>query len=256
MSITLPNVRKLFIPDPGYTIFDGDLAGADAQVVAYEAEDEELKAAFRAGLDVHSLNATTVLGARFSKLSIDDPARYKLRQNSKQIVHGSNYGGSARTIAQIVGWTVHEVEEFQRKWFGAHPGILRWHQRTELALRTKRMVTNAFGYRRIYFDRVDALLPQALAWIPQSTVALVCFGGALAIRRNMPDVRLLVQVHDSLVGQIPTPLFDSLLPQLRDNLSTPVPYPDDPLVIQWGLKASTKSWGDCKTVKWPEKMAA
>lgn len=255
MSVTLPNIRKLFLPDESHTIFDVDLSGADAQVVAWEAEDEELKAAFRAGLDVHSFNAETVMGTRFSSLSKDDPKRYKLRQQSKQAVHGTNYGASARTLAQILGWTIHETELFQERWFSAHPGIRRWHERTELALRTKRMVTNAFGYRRIYFDRVDALLPQALAWIPQSTVALVCFRGAISLRRNVPDVRLLVQVHDSLVGQFPTHKTASVLPLLRRHLYNSVPYPD-PLTIQWGLAMSTKSWGDCEKTKWPEERMA
>jgi len=255
VSVSLPNIRKLFLPDPGYTMFDVDLAGADAQVVAWEADDEDLKTAFRRGDDVHSLNAATVMGDRFTRLSKDDPARYKLRQQSKQAVHGTNYGGSARTLAQILGWTIHETEVFQQKWFSAHPGIRAWHQRTELALRTSRTVRNAFGYRRIYFDRVDALLPQALAWIPQSTVALVCFRGALAVRRNLPHVQLLVQVHDSLVGQIPTAQLAETLPALQRHLHNAVPY-EDPLTIRWGLSLSDKSWGDCKDVPWPEEKIA
>jgi DNA polymerase-1 len=252
MSVSLPNIRKLFLPDPGYTMFDVDLAGADAQVVAWEAEDEDLKSAFRAGLDVHSFNAETVMGTRFSSLLKDDPVRYKLRSQSKQAVHGTNYGASARTLAQILGWTIHETELFQQKWFSAHPGIKAWHHRIELALRTNRTVHNAFGYRRIYFDRVDALLPQALAWVPQSTVALVCFRGALTVRRNLPHVQLLVQVHDSLVGQIPTHMLGTTLPQLRHHLHNAVPYPD-PLTIRWGLSLSEKSWGDCKDAEWPEE---
>jgi len=255
MSVSLPNIRKLFLPDPGYTMFDVDLAGADAQVVAWEAEDEDLKSAFRAGLDVHSFNAETVMGTRFSSLSKDDPVRYKLRSQSKQAVHGTNYGASARTLAQILGWTIHETELFQQKWFSAHPGIKAWHHRTELALRTNRTVHNAFGYRRIYFDRVDALLPQALAWVPQSTVALVCFRGALALRSNLPHVQLLVQVHDSLVGQIPTTQLAETLPKLRRHLHNVVPY-NDPLTIRWGLSLSEKSWGDCHDAEWPEEKIA
>ena len=53
LSIRLPNVRKLFITDPGYVMYEADLKGADAQVVAWEAEDDDLKAAFRAGVDIH-----------------------------------------------------------------------------------------------------------------------------------------------------------------------------------------------------------
>ena len=39
----MPNIRKLYVPDPGYEIFDIDFSGADAQVVAWEADDKPLK---------------------------------------------------------------------------------------------------------------------------------------------------------------------------------------------------------------------
>jgi hypothetical protein len=46
-TIDLPNVRKLFIPDPGKMIFDADLSGADLYVVVWEADDAGLKKALR-----------------------------------------------------------------------------------------------------------------------------------------------------------------------------------------------------------------
>ena len=55
-TISLPNIRKFFIPDPGMIIAECDLSGADAQVVAWEAGDEELKTAFRQGLKIHIKN--------------------------------------------------------------------------------------------------------------------------------------------------------------------------------------------------------
>ena len=58
--MSLPNVRELFLPDPDHVMFECDLKGADAQVVAWEADDEDLKAAFRAGIDVHSKNAKDI----------------------------------------------------------------------------------------------------------------------------------------------------------------------------------------------------
>ena len=64
MTVELPNIRKLFVPDPGYVIFDADLAGADAQVVAAEAGDSDLLAAFKGGLDVHTKNATDLGASR------------------------------------------------------------------------------------------------------------------------------------------------------------------------------------------------
>ena len=246
MTVELPNIRKQFVPDPGYVLFDVDLAGADAQVVAWEAEDEDLKRAFRSGLDIHVKNATDVLGEEFTKLEKGTYAYSKVRKQSKTSVHLTNYGGTAFTMNRnpIISWPLNKCETFQRDWFRLHPGVKHWHNRTDLELQTRRTIKNAFGYRIVYFDRLDGLLPQALAWVPQSTVALVTFKAAIKLVRECPWVEMLLQVHDSLVFQVPfhaAERYDDILRGLRVE----VPY-KDPLVIPWGMKCSTKSWGDCE----------
>lgn len=249
-DLELPNIRKVFIPDPGKTIFDCDLAGADAQVVAWEAEDEDLKAAFRRGEDIHAKNATDMWGSKFSSLSIDDPKRSKIRKQNKQGVHATNYGVSSRTLAMILGWTVKETEDFMARWFSMHPGILKWHERTQASLERSKSVSNAFGFRKVYTDRIDLLLPQALAWVPQSTVGLVC---AMAMNNleDIPWVEMLIQVHDSNVFQIPTDYVNPhRLKVIKEQMTITIPYPD-PLIIPFSLSYSTKSWGDCKKHPWP-----
>jgi DNA polymerase-1 len=242
MTVELPNVRKLFIPDPGYMLFDADLAGADAQVVAAESQDHDLLKAFREGLDVHSKNATDLWGTAFTSLA--DGPRKRKRQECKQGVHGTNYGAHPKTLSTILGWSIREAQDFQIRWFNLHPGIKEWHKRVDADLRRTRIAANRFGYRIIYFDRIDALLPQALAWIPQSTVAITAFKGALQLERRCPYVEILIQVHDSVVFQVPFKYADRV-DEFRAALSTPIPY-DPPLTIAWGLARSEKSWGECE----------
>jgi len=225
-----PELRYLYVPDAGYIIVDCDLDRADLQVVVWEADDPELKQVLREGVDVHTENAKTI-GCT--------------RPQAKAGVHATNYGAKPRTLATTLGITVKEAEAFQKRWFEAHPGIKEWHQRTEEALWANRMVANRFGYRRYYFDRVEGLLPQALAWVPQSTVGIVTNLGMLNIHKKLPEVQLLIQVHDSLVMQLPEDRIEELLPQVIDCMKVTVPY-DDPLVIGVGAKISPVSWGDCE----------
>lgn len=264
-TTTMPNIRKMFVPDPGYTMFDVDLAGADAQVVAYEAEDLDLINAFKAGLDVHSKNAEDLWGAAFTRLegTKEFGPKSKKRKECKQGVHLTNYGGSARTAAKVLGWTIREAEDFQRRWFSIHPGIkTNFHGRIESSLRNKRMVQNKFGYRRVYFDRIDSCFTEALAWIPQSTVAEVSFQGALQLLRRTGSkygvhgellefgwVEMLLQVHDSLVFQVRTE-HENRIAEIREALRYPIPYetPHE-LNIQWGIARSRVSWGECEEVK-------
>jgi DNA polymerase I len=230
-GLELPNIRNLFIPDPGYTFFDMDLKRADLYVVVWEADDQELKHMLRSGIDVHTENAK-VVGMP--------------RQEAKKWVHGTNYGGSPRTMAINCGITVKQAEAMQKRWFEAHPGIHKWHQRTEANLRSKHYVENQFGYRRFYFDRVEALLPEALAWIPQSTVALTINKIWLKIFHEVKEAQVLLQVHDSIAGQYPTRDGDRILGAIKHTAGgITIPYPD-PLVIPVNIKTSTKSWGDCE----------
>lgn len=246
--IKLPNIRKLFIPDSGFVFVEADLSGADALVVAREANDRELENAIISGIDLHSKNATDLFGDEFTRLEKGSPARHQLRQEVKQGVHATNYGAVARTLASILGWSTSRADTFQRNWFSRHPGIYDWHRRTERQLSKDRTITNAFGYRIVYFDRIDGLLGQALAWKPQSTVAETCFRGALRVERLCPWADILLQVHDSLLMQVHQSIFPQCLPELSAALHNPVPYPE-PLIVPWKIKASAKSWGDVEEIK-------
>lgn len=239
--MSLPNVKKLFLPDTGYIIVDCDLAQADAQVVAWEADDQPLKDIFQdPDADLHDENAKSIFGY----------TNKRNRQLAKGGVHAVNYGAKARTLAAALGITVHEAERFMKLWFAAHPGIKDWQNRIDMQLATNRTVTNKFGNRRYYFDRIENLLPEALAWIPQSTVALVINRALVNIDTNLIDrVEPLMQVHDSLVLQIRKSAYPVVLPELKKNMEIVVPY-DDPLIIPVGIEASEKSWGEVMKVDW------
>ena len=249
-ALLVPNMKEMYIPDPGWEFCDLDIDRADLMVVIAEAEDEELFQAVRAGVDLHVLNASVLFAVPEARVS------KKQRQAAKQFVHGTNYGGSSRTMAITCGLTVHEADIAQRRWFSAHPGIKQWHDRTELLLQTERIAKNAFGFRIWYSDRVDGLLPEALAWNPQSTVAIVTTKVAKLVKERVPKARLSFQVHDSLTFQYPRHLRNPILREIHKcTQSVIVPYPN-PLQLTWTCSVSDKSWGECKSIDWPQDLAA
>lgn len=251
-SIVLPNVRKFFKPDPGNILFDVDLAGADAQIVAWEADDAPLKQAFRdyaagTGPKVHCVNAKAIFGDLAGPSGKIDP--YYSR--AKAGVHLTNYGGKARTAGMALGVSTYAAQQFQDTWFRLHPAILEWHNRITHDLQTTRSVRNPFGFVRTYFGRMDRLLPEALAWIPQSTVALVINEAWNRIEESLPEAQINLQVHDSLVGQVRARDWHLIKPRLRELLQVTIPYAD-PLIIPTGLKTSMLSWGDVKDEAWDD----
>lgn len=249
-----PNIREIFIPDVGYTFFDMDLERADLFVVCWEADDPQLKAAMRLGVDIHLLNAFVITGKDPPDLLelVESHPKYldwrrpmkMIREFAKVFCHGTNYGGGPQTMAQHTGRSIVEIERAQRIWFSAHPGIKSWHQRVKTQITTRRFVENRFGYRWYIFDRIDSVLPEAIAWVPQSTVSVVINKIWERIYREIPEVQILMQVHDSLPGQFPSNQMDSLIPRIRAAAQITIPY-EDPLVIPINIKTSEKSWGDC-----------
>lgn len=236
-----PNVRSMFVPDPGFVLCEVDLKQADAQVVAWEAQDEQLMDLFsRSDVDVHTENAKVAFAT--------DHITKHMRQTSKSLVHATNYGGSARGIAKRIGLKSSQVETFQSRWFRTHPKIKEWHNRVSFTLQTKRTTTNVLGFRKIWFDRLEGLLPEALAWIPQSTVALVINKG-MQNCRQIPEVIHLLQVHDSFLFQVQRDRLRDTLPKVRRAMAVELPYPR-PLTIPVTLKTSAISWGEMISTDW------
>ncbi len=254
MDFTLPNIRSMYGPDPGFTFFDMDLDRADLQIVVWESGEKDWMAAMRLGVDMHLLNAfllDNVAAPPMEELVENHPKyhehrgpRKHSREFAKVFCHATNYGGGAKTVAAHTGRSVAEIDRAQKYWFSAHPGIQAWHARTLHQINKYRFVENKWHYRWYIFDRLDALLPEALAWVPQSTVGILINKIWISFYKNIPEVQTLLQVHDSLAGQFPTHRKAILIPLMQQHSRIPIPY-DDPLVIPTGIKTSEISWGDC-----------
>jgi uracil-DNA glycosylase family 4 len=254
-ALQLPNVRRLFVPDEGFTFFDCDLDRADLQVVVAEANDESLREAMSRGVDMHLFNMRVIhdidipddeILESHPKCREHKERYYAKRHQTKEGVHAVNYLCQPRTLATTLGVSIHEAEKFTRSWFAAHPGIQRWHIQVLSELKQTRAVTNRFGYRRPFFDRLDSVASEAVAWIPQSTVAIYINRLWKLINDNEPSIQVLLQVHDSLAGQFLSAHSNWAISRIRELANTiVVPY-NIPLTIPLGIKTSEASWGDCK----------
>jgi DNA polymerase I len=249
-----PNIREIFIPDPGYTWFELDLERADLFVFVWEIDDTLFKDILRRGVDTHLFHSYILDHKEPPPIDelIESHSNYKehrgrmktRREFAKKFCHAVDYVGSAKAIAAGISMSVHEVDRARRIYLGAHPKIEPYWKKVEEQVRRFRFVENKLGYRWYIFDRMEAILPEAVAWIPQSTVSIVINKIWMNIFEHLPNIQILMQVHDSLPGQMPTDQVSELLPKLKAESQITVPYPD-PLVIPVSIKTSEKSWGDC-----------
>ena len=240
-GLDLPNVRSLFLPDPGMTIFDTDLDSADLRIVCAEAKIKEMQAMLDEGKKVY---------VEVAKEFYHDPtfSKHHAKYGTfKSLCHGTHYLGTARGLAGRLGLLVREVERIQNWYYGKFPELRVYQDAMKEQLRRHRFVQNAFGYRRYYFDRIDDdVYRQAAAWLPQSSVAIYINKVWARFALHIEQIQILLQVHDSIVGQFPTHLGGIIKAQMFEQASkVAVPY-ETPLIIPLGAKFSEKNWGDCE----------
>jgi DNA polymerase I len=241
-SLELPNIRELFIPDPGMTACDVDLDSADARIVAWESDCQWLKKCFKEGKKPY---------VEIMKEYYQDDSKNKKSAEYplfKSLCHGTHYLGTAEGIAPRIGLDIKTTQKIQDWYFSLNPEIRKWHEEVKKQVRTRRYVENAFGYRVYFFDKPEGnIFNQAVADIPQSSVACLINRIWAALEDNLTEeeLQVLMQVHDSLVFQIPTARKVELLEKVTNiGNSVVVPY-SDPLYIPMGVISSEKSWGEC-----------
>jgi DNA polymerase I-like protein with 3'-5' exonuclease and polymerase domains len=234
-----PDIRRMFAPDPEHEFFDVDLDSADLRIVAWESDCKQHKQWLSEGKKVY---------VELMKEYYKDNTLTKQHKDYtafKSITHGSHYLGTAAGVAAKVGKLVHEVDRVQKWYFGRCPEIKVWQDRIIKEINTRHYVQNAWGYRFYAFDRIDdSVYREAIAWVPQSSIGILINHGFVNIDKNLPEVKVLLQVHDSLCGEYPIDRAEHWRKRIVEECTVPVPYPE-PLYIPVGLKCSPLSWGDC-----------
>lgn len=240
-DLELPNVRNLFLPDQDCEICDVDLSSADLRVVTAESRCSAMQELLDADLSPY----VEVAKEYYSDASFNK--KHPRYRDFKSLCHGSNYLGSAAGLADRIGLSTRDVAAAQDWYFGKFPEIRKWQNDVIGGMRSTRTVRNCFGYRRIYFDRIEGtIFNQAVAWIPQSTIGILINRIWDAVRTAAPWIRVLLQVHDSLVFCYPIARREEAQAIIQREARIRLPYSHADIYIPIGWKTSIHSWGDCE----------
>lgn len=219
-------LRYPFIADPKRLLVNIDLEQADARNVGAilwslfrESHGEETAGRYLDACESGDLH-TTVCSMAWAELEWPDPWEAKAarkvaeapayremsyRDLAKRLGHGTNYMGTPRTMAAHTQTETKIIDTFQRRYFAAFPLIAEWHKWVIAQLREAGHITTLYGRRRFFFGRADdsATHREAVAYAPQSMTGHQIDMGLLNVWRHKPEVELLMQVHDSILLQVP-----------------------------------------------------
>lgn len=227
-------LRRIFIADPGRKLAYLDLSSAESMAVGYLAEDENYIKACITG-DPHTYVASLCwphLGwtgdVKADREPIAEQSYYRqfsYRDMAKRGGHASNYYAKPFTISRHLKIPVPVAREFQGLYFGAFPGITRWHQRVVSTLQTEGALTTAMGFERHFAGRRtdEATWREAIAFEPQSLVAFILNTGLLNIwRQYRKHVNLLFQIHDAILFDYDPQEESDIIPACIQALKIPV----------------------------------
>ncbi len=235
-----PIVKPMFIPDPGYTMFDMDLDSADLRIVVAESGEENMAEWLDAGLKPY------VMVAREFYHDDSITKEHEAYKTFKALCHGSHYLGMPPGLSAQTGLPLADVERIQAWYFKRFPKIRQWQERFKAQILARKSFSNVFGYKFLILDRItNSTYQECIAALPQSSVALLIN----KIYKNLfdfcPDISVQLQVHDSLVGQFPTSKSESCIAQLKEHSQILLPF-SKPIIIPTSFKFSTESYGACK----------
>jgi len=244
--------RKMFVAAPGHILIQGDLKRAEAMFVAFDSQSPSLQKLYTDPLiNPYCEFATKTLHKIVTK---QDELLYK---TFKTVTHASNYGMAWKKliiILRLAGVNIDDIEvrgiwgakqkaEFLIESYHALAPELRdnWYPRIRNIVRATRCVHDAFGRRRLFLDRMDEdLFRKAFAQRPQSSIVSVTNQGVRTLVKQ--GYRVVAQVHDSIVNEIPEEDLATALVALDRAMTTPVETWGGTITIPVELKVGY-SWG-------------
>lgn len=238
-------LRSMVIAAPGKVLCAFDLSAAEAWVVAYLANEPNMKRELAEG-DIHSYAACGIFDLplpegfgkeRYTFVSEDD------RYIGKKMNHSCNYRTGPFKIAEFINKegritvSVADAKVFHAKWLSTF-NLHNWWAEVDFCAAGNRVLTTTYGFRRKFWGIYnDDLKKQMTAFEPQSTVAdhmngvvhpeLGIRGGSVGVYEDIVkpsngEIRMCNTAHDSMMLEVPFGLVESVVPQVISLLRRPL----------------------------------
>ena len=212
-------IRAAFIAPAGSSIVSADYSQIELRIMAHLSQDPRLLEAFARGEDVHRATAAEIFGVASSDVGPDQ------RRVAKVINFGLIYGMSAFGLARQLDLERSAAQAYIERYFARYPGVASYMARTREMARTQGYVDTVFG-RRLWLPEIRSSqaarrqgAERAAINAPMQGSAADLIKSAMIVVQGWLDAerlhsRLLLQVHDELVLEVP----DGELARVRGEL--------------------------------------
>ncbi|WP_338467206.1 DNA polymerase I [Novosphingobium sp. ZN18A2] len=239
-------IRDAFVAEEGNVLLAADYSQIELRLAAHIADVPALKEAFEAGEDIHARTATEMFG------HVDRDTRGRAKTINFAILYGISRWG----LAGRLGVTPEEAQEMIDRYFERFPGIQRYIHETLESVRECGFSQTLFG-RKTWFPRIGSKNQAERQGSERAAINAPIQGTSAdiikrAMARMMPaledaglgHVRMLLQVHDELVFELPQADVDAAKPVI-ERVMAQAAAPSVRLTVPLGIDIGTgKSWGE------------
>jgi DNA polymerase-1 len=232
-------IREAFIAPLGAQIVSADYSQIELRIMAHIAEDENLLKAFANGEDIHRATAAEMFHVELDQVTSEQ------RRYAKVINFGLIYGMSAFGLAGNLGIERSAAQQYIDTYFARYPGVASYMANTRILAKQQGYVETVFG-RRLWLPEIRsangmrrqgaerAAINAPMQGTAADLIKLAMIAVQSWLEQNHMQTRLLMQVHDELVLEVP----DTEMVLVRENLPklmTEVATLKVPLLVEVGV---------------------
>ncbi|MDC9700868.1 MAG: DNA polymerase I [Alphaproteobacteria bacterium] len=213
-------IRAAFVAPPGHKLISADYNQVELRILAHITEVPNLQQAFLDGVDIHTMTAREIFGAS------SDPAEFRARHRAKAINFGIIYGISPFGLSKQLKISQKEALNYMNIYFERFPGIRTYVEEMKAFCHEHGFVQTIFG-RKIHYPDINSRDRHHRSFIERAAVNAPIQGSAADIicramvrmqaalkERNLP-VRMLLQVHDELLFEVPDDYVGSAVETIK-----------------------------------------
>ncbi len=206
-------IRRAFIADPSYVLLTADYSQFELRILAHITHEPRLVEAFSKNEDIHTITAASLFDIPAAAVTKDQ------RRLAKTVVYAVLYGQSAFGLAQITGMTNLQASEFIKRYHETFPHIKDYVDSTLNQARKQGYVNTLFGRKR-FFPDMRGLSHNERQALEREAINMPIQGGNAdlikiamiriqhAIEEKRLKTRMILQVHDELVFEVPVEELD------------------------------------------------
>ena len=220
-------IRSTIIPKNDFFV-SADYSQIELRVLAHIADDENLKAAFKSGRDIHTLTAKNIFG-----LSDENTVTADMRRAAKAINFGLIYGKGAFSLSKDLKITRKEASEYIKKYLGQYPNVQKYMTDIITEAKETGCTKTLYGRRRYFpeFSGSNKMLiaageRAALNSPVQGTAADIIKIAMLKVYNELKDggykSKLVLQIHDELIIDCVASEKDAVEKLLKNSMENAV----------------------------------